>query len=118
MKGEITPGIAIEEADPLIGGLRTWPHTPPNKPDYIRKLTNHKAGIQKEQKNTNKNSKKHEIRERIIVYKHSHNLRTYVGVTHMKWHRDHTSTDARRDTIRKEKFYALSISNRSQTHIF
>ena len=32
--GEHTPGITFEEADPAIGGLRTWPqirHTPPNK---------------------------------------------------------------------------------------
>ena len=41
--GENTPEIAFEDADPLIGDLRSWPqirHNPPNKPENIRKLTN------------------------------------------------------------------------------
>jgi hypothetical protein len=55
--GEHTPDITFEEADPPIGGLRTWPqirNNPPNKPENIRKLTNLKARIQKELKHTNK----------------------------------------------------------------
>jgi ribonuclease HI len=55
--GEHTPDITFEEADPPIGGLRTWPqikHNPPNKPENIRKLTNLKASIKKELKYTNK----------------------------------------------------------------
>jgi ribonuclease HI len=46
VEGETTPDIIFAEADPPIGGLRTWPqirHTPPNKPEHIRKLTNLKA---------------------------------------------------------------------------
>ena len=37
--GENTPDITFEDADPPIGGLRTWPkirHNPPNKPENIR----------------------------------------------------------------------------------
>ncbi len=48
--GEHTPGITFDEADPPIGGLRTWPqiiHNPPNKPENIRKLTNLSASIKK-----------------------------------------------------------------------
>jgi ribonuclease HI len=36
--GEPTPDIAFEDADPPIGGLRTWPqirHNPPNRPENI-----------------------------------------------------------------------------------
>ena len=57
MDGDNLPDIIFEEADPPIGGLRTWPQirlTTPNKPEHIRKLTNLKAGIKKELKITNK----------------------------------------------------------------
>ena len=55
--GEHTPDITFDDADPPIGGLRTWPqirHNPPNKPENIRKLTNLKASIKKELKHTDK----------------------------------------------------------------
>jgi hypothetical protein len=55
--GETTPDTIFEEADLPIGGLRTWPqirHTPRNKPENIRTLTNFKADIRKELKHTNK----------------------------------------------------------------
>ena len=48
--GEKLPDINFEEADPPIGGLRTWPQiriNPTNKPEHIRKLTNLKACIKK-----------------------------------------------------------------------
>ena len=50
MDGEQFPEITFEEADPPIGGLRTWPqirHNPPNKSENTRKLTNLKVGIKK-----------------------------------------------------------------------
>jgi hypothetical protein len=53
--GENRPDITFEDADPPIGGLRTWPqirHNPPRKPENIGKLTNLKAGIRKELKHT------------------------------------------------------------------
>ena len=46
--GENSPDITFEDADPPIGGLRTWPHirhNPTNRPEHIRKLTNLKAGF-------------------------------------------------------------------------
>jgi hypothetical protein len=49
--GENTPDITFEDADPPIGGLRTWPqikHNPPNKLKHVRKLTSFKTGIRKE----------------------------------------------------------------------
>ena len=49
--GETLPDITFKEADPPIGGLRTWPQvrlSPTDKPEHIRKLTNIKAGIKKE----------------------------------------------------------------------
>jgi hypothetical protein len=55
--GETTQDTILQEEDPPIEGLRTWPqtrHTPPNKPKNIRKLTNLKAGIIKKLKHTNK----------------------------------------------------------------
>jgi hypothetical protein len=55
--GEHTPDITFEDADVPIGGPRVWPqirHNPPNKPENTRKLTNLKASIKKELKNTNK----------------------------------------------------------------
>jgi hypothetical protein len=54
--GDNIPDITFEDADPPIGGLRTWPqirHNPPNKPEHIRKRTNLKAYIRKELKHTN-----------------------------------------------------------------
>ena len=48
--GENTPDITFEDADPPIGGLRTWPqirHNPPNNPENVRKLTNLKTGIKR-----------------------------------------------------------------------
>jgi ribonuclease HI len=55
--GDNLPDITFEEADPPIGGLRTWPQlrlNTTNKPEHIRKLTNLKSGIKKELKHTNK----------------------------------------------------------------
>ena len=49
--------VVLNEADPPIGGLRTWPHirhNPPSKLENIRKLTNLKVCIKKELKHTNK----------------------------------------------------------------
>jgi len=46
--GDVTPKVTFYEADPPIGGLRTWPqirHTTPDKPDSILKLTNIKTNI-------------------------------------------------------------------------
>ena len=46
--GEAPPDIIFDEADPPVGGLRTWPqirHTTPNKPDTIILLTNIKTCI-------------------------------------------------------------------------
>ena len=43
VNGENIPDITFEDADPPIGGLRTWPqirHNPPNKSEHNRKLTN------------------------------------------------------------------------------
>jgi hypothetical protein len=67
--GEHTPGITFEEADPPIGGLRTWPqirHNPPNKPKNVRKLTNLKASIRKELKHTNKTATKKGVFGKLI----------------------------------------------------
>jgi hypothetical protein len=53
--GENSPDITFEDADPPIGGLRTWlqiRHNPTNKPKHIRKLTNLKVGTKKELKHT------------------------------------------------------------------
>ena len=55
--GEYTLDITFEEADPPIGGLRTWPqirHTLPNKIEDTRKLTNLKTSKNKELKHTSK----------------------------------------------------------------
>ena len=57
--GETMPDITFEEADPPIGGLRTWPQirlSPTSKLEHIRKLTNLKADIKKELKHTRKKS--------------------------------------------------------------
>jgi hypothetical protein len=46
--GEAPPAVIFDEADPPVGGLRTWSqirHITPNKPDNIQKLTNIKTGI-------------------------------------------------------------------------
>jgi hypothetical protein len=54
--GKNTPDITFEDAEPLIGDLRTWPqirHSPFNKPEHIRTLTNLKYNIRKELKHTN-----------------------------------------------------------------
>ena len=48
--GEVPPDINFDEANPPIGGLRTWPqirHTTQDKPDTILKITNLKTGIGK-----------------------------------------------------------------------
>jgi hypothetical protein len=55
--GENAPDITFEEADPPIGGLRTWTqirYNPPNKPEHIREHRNLKACIRKELKHPNK----------------------------------------------------------------
>ncbi len=43
MNGDAPPDITFDEADPPVGGLRTWPQirrSTPDKPDTIIKLTN------------------------------------------------------------------------------
>jgi hypothetical protein len=113
--GETTPSITFEEADPRIEDLRTWPqlrHTPPNKLENIRKLGNLKAGIRKKLKHTNKTVAAKKVfgrllkdqgtREQTLGYMHSHNPHTKLDATHMKKPRDHTCTDARRETSHKE----------------
>jgi hypothetical protein len=57
VNGENSPDLTFEDADPPIGGLRTWPqirHNPTNKSEHIRRLTNLKASIKKELKHTDK----------------------------------------------------------------
>jgi hypothetical protein len=57
VNGETTPNTTLEDTDPPIRELRTWPqirHTPPNKPEIIRKLTNLKACIKQKLKHTDK----------------------------------------------------------------
>jgi ribonuclease HI len=56
VEGEFPPDIIFDEADPPVGGLRTWPQfrrTTPNNPDTIIKLSNIKTDIKKEIKVTN-----------------------------------------------------------------
>ncbi len=51
MDGEAPPNITFDEADPPVGGLRTWPQikrTTPNNPETIIKLTNMKTDIKKQ----------------------------------------------------------------------
>jgi hypothetical protein len=46
--GEATPDIIFDEADPPVGGLRTWPQirsTTPTQPNTIIQLTNIQTGI-------------------------------------------------------------------------
>jgi hypothetical protein len=53
--GEVPPDITFDEADPPVGGLRTWQktrHATPDKPDTILKLTNIKTGIKRALKET------------------------------------------------------------------
>ena len=55
MDGEVPPDITFDEADPPVGGLRTWlqiRHTTPDKADTILKLTNIKTGIKRAFKET------------------------------------------------------------------
>ncbi len=55
MDGEAPPDITFDEADPPVGGLRTWPQirsTTPNYPDTTIKLTNIKSGIKEAIKET------------------------------------------------------------------
>jgi hypothetical protein len=50
VNGEAPPDITFIEADPPIGGLRTWPQirkTAPNKTDSIHKITNLKTDIKR-----------------------------------------------------------------------
>jgi hypothetical protein len=56
--GDATPDVIFEEADPLIGGLRTSRQirkTSPTTLDNTHKITNLKTGIKKEIKATTKN---------------------------------------------------------------
>jgi hypothetical protein len=79
--GESTPDIIFEEADPTIGDIRTWPqirHTPPNKPENIRKLTNLKANIRRELKNTNNTVTTKRVFGRLI--KEAMNTETYFSI--------------------------------------
>jgi hypothetical protein len=69
LDGEHTSDITFEDADPPIGGLRTWPqiiHNPSNKPEHIRKLTNLKASIRKELKHTNKTATTNGVFGRLL----------------------------------------------------
>ena len=55
MDGEAPPDITFDEADPHVGGLRTWSQirsTTPNNPDTFIQLTNIKTGIKKAIKET------------------------------------------------------------------
>ena len=48
--GDALPDISFTEADPHIGGLRTWPQirkTAPNKSDTIHKIINQKNDVKK-----------------------------------------------------------------------
>ena len=56
--GEVPPCSTFDEADPPIGGLRTWPlirHTSPDKLDTTKKITNLKTGIKMAIKETTPN---------------------------------------------------------------
>ena len=56
MEGEAPPNTIFDEADPPVGGLRSWPQirrTTPNNSDTILKLTNIKTDIKKEIEVTN-----------------------------------------------------------------
>ncbi len=128
--GKHTPGITFEEADPPIGGLRTWPqirHNPPNKPENIRKLTNLKAGIKRQLKHTNKTANTKGVFGRLLqaargtgidfrVSKHTPNPHTDPDETHMQWPGDYTSTNAKRNTTHRDQCYAPNVTNNSQTH--
>jgi hypothetical protein len=69
MDNEATPDITIDEAVPLVGGLRTWPQrkqTSLNTLDNIRKNNNLKADIKNEIKRTTKNIALKGIFERLL----------------------------------------------------
>ena len=126
---ENSPVITFEYANPPIGGLRIWPqirHNPTNKPEHIRKLNNLKAGIKKnsntptkpqQQRASLENSyKRQEAQEQTSIYKHTQNPHTDPDVMHMKWHGDHMSTDAKRNTTHREQCSAPNVTNLSPTH--
>ncbi len=127
--GENSPDITFEDADPPIGGLRTWPqirHNPTNKPEHIRKLTNLKACIKKNSSTPSKpqpqraslgNSYKRQgTQDQTSVYKHTHNPHIDPNAMHMKWHEDHMSTDAKRNIPRTDQCSAPNVTKLSPTH--
>jgi hypothetical protein len=127
--GENSPDITFEDADPPIGGLRTWPqirHNPTNKPEHIRKLTNLKACIQKNSSTSAKpqpqrasleNSYKwQETHEQTTLYKHTYNPHIDPDAMHMKWHGDYMSTDAKRNTTHTDQCSAPNVTNLSPIH--
>ena len=129
MDGENAPYITFEDADPSIGGLRTWPqirHNPTNKPEHTRKLTNLKSGIKKNSSTPSKpqpqkaslgsSYKRQGTQEYASVLKYTHNPHIDLDETHMKWHGDHMSTDAKRNTTRPDQCSATNVTNLSPTH--
>ena len=95
--GENSPDITFEDANPPIGGLRTWPQirlNPTNKPEHIRKLTNLKADIKKnsstppkpqpQRASTGNSYKRQGTQEHTSVYKHTHNPHIDPNAMHMK----------------------------------
>jgi hypothetical protein len=94
--GEVPLDITFDEADPPVGGLRTWPpirHSTPDEPDTIQKLTNIKTGIKRAIKETTSTItkgifgallKRQETRAQTLAYKRTRNLRIYAGGTHMR----------------------------------
>jgi ribonuclease HI len=114
--GANLPGITFEEADPPIGGLRTWPQirlNPTDKPKHIRKLTNLKTCIKKNSRpprkprprraSTGSSYKRQETREQTSAYIHTHNPHIDPDETDMKWHGNHMSTDAKRSNTNPDQ---------------
>jgi ribonuclease HI len=86
--GEATPGIVVDDADHLIGDLRTWPqirNTLTNTLDNIHKFNNLKDNIKKELKTTTRTFqpkdssggvyKRRGTRVQPLVYKYYHKPR-------------------------------------------
>jgi len=94
--GEASLDITFDEADPPVGGLKTWPQIrspTPNKPYTIIKPTNIKTGIKTAIKETTYSTtkgilaiykKRQERRAQTSTYKRTHNPHTDVEETHMR----------------------------------
>ena len=129
MDGEHKPDVTFEDADPPIGGLRTWPHirhNPPNKQENMRKLTNLEACIIKELNTPEKwkqprassgdSYKKQGTWEHTSIDKHPHNPHIDLDAMYMKWLGDHKSTYAKRNTTHKDQCSGPNVTNLSPTH--